>query len=219
MSEHQDDTQGAAFHLSSALDELISQLPQPFSDYASEVKEFRISLADEGDRASALMAAAYLEECLAKLITAFMVDDKKIASQIMSHNGSMGTFSSKIDVAFMIGLISISVHRDMHILRKIRNDFAHIAKPMSFSDHKISSRCSEFHTSQLPPVGIPARSQFNRAMMVAALEISARTITTTHLVPRPSNDINNEGQKAFKRLLAGLKEQGINTEPFDKYAG
>src|SRR5438105_1519183 len=67
----------------------------------AEVTAFRDSLNAETDRGCALMAAAYLDEELQKLFRATFLDDSGVADQLFSPNGPLGTFSARIDLAYM----------------------------------------------------------------------------------------------------------------------
>lgn len=75
-------------------------------------------------------------------------------------NAPLSNFSSRIDFAFRIGIISHQLARDIHIIRKIRNDFAHSYEPRTFEDGKIRDQVNALAISvnlkrrgQLPYVG------------------------------------------------------------------
>jgi DNA-binding MltR family transcriptional regulator len=58
-------------------------------------------------------------------------------------NAPFSSFSSKIDVAYRLGAISNRLCRDLHLVRKIRNDFAHNIEGCHFSDQKVNNRVRE----------------------------------------------------------------------------
>jgi DNA-binding MltR family transcriptional regulator len=62
---------------------------------------------------------------------------------MLNGNGPLATFSSRIGVAYLLGLLPSVIRRDPHLIRKIRNDFAHSAEPLSFQFPAIASRCNE----------------------------------------------------------------------------
>ena len=45
----------------------------------------------------------------------------------------LGTFSTKISIAFFIGLIPEDIYNDLNIIRKIRNEFAHNYDTLTFN--------------------------------------------------------------------------------------
>jgi DNA-binding MltR family transcriptional regulator len=203
--------------LTNALLETIAELPKTkINDHIIEITEFRIGLAAESDRASGLMSAAFLEDYLSRLIGSFMVDDKKVKHDIFSHNGPLGTFSSKIDMAFMLGLISNNTKRDLHLLRKIRNEFAHSAKPLEFTNSAINSRCGELSCAEHIPKTATPRTLFNRSMMVACQEMALTLINLKHIDEKQDKIVPNIGLQAFKGMLSDLKEGGVEIENIEK---
>jgi hypothetical protein len=76
-------------------------MDEPDFDAAAE---FRSTLTDETDRGCALMAAAYLDDRLAELLKAYFVDDLPVAKKVLDLERPLGTFSARIDVAYLLGL-------------------------------------------------------------------------------------------------------------------
>jgi DNA-binding MltR family transcriptional regulator len=107
-----------------------------------DVYEFRSSLDLETDRGCALLAVAYLEEELKVLLKKCLIERPDVDKNIFSYNGPLGTFSSKIEMAFFLGKISGEVKNELHLLRKIRNEFGHSPKPIDFSSQVIKDRCN-----------------------------------------------------------------------------
>ena len=101
-------------------------MPKQYLDEKiEEVAEFRSSLDRETDRGCALLAVSYLEEELKVLLKKCLVERPDVNKYIFSYNGPLGTFSSKIEMAFFLGKISNEVKKELHLLRKIRNDYHH----------------------------------------------------------------------------------------------
>src|SRR5438105_1091543 len=114
-------------------DELIDKFNSKFD----EIFELRKCLTEETDRGVALMVASYLEGELEHLLKNYFIADKKVTDELLSQSGPLGTFSSRIDITYALGLIGSKAHRDLHLLRKIRNDFGHSSKKILFSDSHI----------------------------------------------------------------------------------
>src|SRR4051812_2613930 len=112
------------------LRQVADQLPPGPRERAKEVMDFRASITEETDRGAVLMAAAFLDEKLKELIQRRMVADKKVSRRAFEFNGPLGTFSSRIDFAYLIGLIPKNAQKDLHTIRAIRNQFAHQAAPL-----------------------------------------------------------------------------------------
>jgi DNA-binding MltR family transcriptional regulator len=107
------------------------------------VIEFRNSLNPESDRGCALMAAAFLDAELDTLLRKYVVPNSRVADDLFGQSRPISTFSSRIDLAYLLGLIDPATHRDLHLIRKIRNDFGHVHAPLSFEDKAIAARCRE----------------------------------------------------------------------------
>lgn len=114
-----------------------------FTDGLDAVVRFRGSLNGESDRGCGLMAGAYLDDRLGDLISKTFIDDKNAAEEMLGVNGPLGTFSSRIDCAYLLGLIGPDARRDLHLIRKIRNDFGHKVDPINFEYAPIAGRCRE----------------------------------------------------------------------------
>jgi hypothetical protein len=101
-------------------------------------------LMRESDRGGVLIAAAMLEEALRDLIFAHLVPcATKEDSLLDGPNSAFGSFATKIDGAFRLGLISGTLTRDLHIVRKLRNDVAHAPSDFSYDDHGSQQRIAE----------------------------------------------------------------------------
>ena len=173
-----------------------------------EVMEFRNSLNPETDRGCALMAAAFLDSELELLLRSFVVDNEKAQDEIFSQSKPIGTFSSRIDLAFLLGLISADTRKDLHLIRKIRNDFGHVHRPISFEDQAMSNRCRElkhhFRGNNEPPRKIFISSAVGAlALLHTAMHKRAR------IVERPNPDLNAAKERQTKimsAVMAALEE-------------
>lgn len=141
--------------------------------------EFRSTLTDETDRGCALMAAAYLDDRLAELLKAYFVDDLRVAKKLLEPTQPLGAFSVRIDVVYLLGLLSREHRKALHLIRKIRNDFGHVAKPISFRDQVIADRCKNLeHLSFVKRSS--HRAMFNGAVMAVLAAINVRLRKATH---------------------------------------
>ncbi len=114
----------------------------PFNRF-DDVIEFRNSLNPESDRGCALMAASFLDSELDLLLRQCVVNNHHVIDDIFGQSRPISTFSSRIDLSYLLGLIDSDTHRDLHLIRKIRNDFGHVHTPLSFEERTIAARCRE----------------------------------------------------------------------------
>lgn len=104
----------------------------------------------------------------------------------------IGTFSSRITLAYAIGLITSEEAKDLHRMREIRNRFAHRLNGLSFATQAIRDSCSNFLLVNASkevkknrkffedyPTG--ARSTFNLAVTLAIAAVKERIAKTTRI--------------------------------------
>lgn len=112
-------------------------------------------IISESDRGAVLISASqvdlFLEEAL-KEIAPKNLSNKKIET-IFNYSGALGTFSSRIDMAYFFRIIDKDVCQAIHALRGLRNDVAH--NPKEFSLMANSDRISNlYELGQGIPVGL-----------------------------------------------------------------
>lgn len=89
--------------------------------YSAFVEEFK----GETDRAAVVLGAAKLDLVMYQILKSFLVPSASSKDELMDGDSPLGTFSSKINMMHRLGLIDSSFARALHIIRKIRNSFAH----------------------------------------------------------------------------------------------
>jgi len=151
------------------------------TDFSEDSKRFVEELQKETDRGVALVAAAFINKILETMLGSFFVDDYKIIAQILSNEGSAGTLSRRINLAYALGLMSRKEYKDLSIIRKIRNQFAHLDKPASFNITRINKLCKELTTPRM--VGIinnSSRDIFITTAVFITVTILLRGLTIKH---------------------------------------
>ena len=97
--------------------------------------ETDINLLKESDRGCILVAAAMLDTRLSTIFEERFTQNKiskKLLKSIFSVLGPLGTFSSKIQLAYALNYISRKSHDDLELIRKLRNKAAHTTSDMDF---------------------------------------------------------------------------------------
>lgn len=103
-------------------------------------------IADETPRGMVLVIAAEMDRMLGLAIQNFLNDGAGLKELDKDNQGPISTFSSKINLSHALGVISDKEHRDLHLIRRIRNEFAH-SSSVSLYDQSIKSRISELSMS------------------------------------------------------------------------
>jgi len=96
----------------------------------------------ESDRGVALVAAAFFDATLERLLRArFSSRGNKtvgLMEPLFDVFGPLSTFSSKIRVSYAIDLVQDWMACDLDLIRRIRNEFSHSLEPMTFRNSRIT---------------------------------------------------------------------------------
>jgi len=144
-----------------------------------ELEAFINEFAHEGDRASAILGAAYLDALLEQLISSFLVDDQDAIGELLGVGGSyapLSTFSARITAAYCLGLIDSIQYRDLKTIKRIRNFFAHGLQGLSFQDERIVREFKKLKTHLMAHIPKDIRAKFFLTVMILStdLQIQAR---------------------------------------------
>lgn len=128
-----------------------------FSLSSSSFRQAAATFTSESDRGTALIAVAWVDDALEACLRAFFRDKKnggngdrhrRIVDALLQPDGPLGSFASRIKLAYLLGIITVSLYSDLEIMRKIRNSFAHGRQTVRFSDQSIKDRCRSLAGAQ-----------------------------------------------------------------------
>jgi hypothetical protein len=102
------------------------------------------ALDNDSERAIAILIGSMIENRLERAMLARFCREKKIERRVFSPAGALGTFGAKIDLAFLIGLVSPEGHKNLSILKDIRNLFAHDLDIRDFRSQQIKDKTANF---------------------------------------------------------------------------
>ena len=192
------------------LEQLLPRFGIDASNIPNDLLVLRVVLGRETDRGVALMAAAYLDSQLESLLTKYFVDDARVSADLLSGSGGLSTFSARIDMAYLLALVSPLGRRDLHLIRKIRNEFAHNATLIAFEDEGISARCRELHHDVWKD-DLPPRKKFIRVAMGAAGLIQGAIKSLVHKQPASEipfeTRLSDDKKAALRAALENLDDE------------
>lgn len=113
-------------------------LPDPNDPYFQRLNTFLKASDSESERGKVLVATSLIEEMLAEILRAYLLDGATTNDLFDGGNAPLGTFSAKARLSRSLCLISDEEYRDIDIIRKIRNKFAHSVL-CSFADNQVTS--------------------------------------------------------------------------------
>jgi DNA-binding MltR family transcriptional regulator len=67
----------------------------------------------ESDRGSALIAVAWVDDALEACLRSRFRDEKTIVDSLLRQDGPLGSFSSRIKTAYLLGLVTASLYSDL----------------------------------------------------------------------------------------------------------
>jgi hypothetical protein len=109
------------------------------AEIATAMKE----LEEQSDRGAAIVAASILENHLEVAIQHRLMEiPASIEGNLWGPRGHLSGFQAKIDLGLALGLLTKEGHRDLDIIRQVRNRFAHTPIALTFGDPKIKQLCS-----------------------------------------------------------------------------
>lgn len=123
-------------------------------DYHETIQAFH----GESDRAAAVLAGSFIECFLAKYIRSELVADAK--DELFDNNGPFATYSQRVQTAYAFGMISARAKRDLELIGKVRNHFAHHPLKAAFDKAPVVDWCSTLSTAQVFPM--PGQEQDKR---------------------------------------------------------
>ena len=109
----------------------------------SEFGEFYSEFKNENDRAAVILGTSKLDLLLYQLLVKFLVPNVGSEDELFDGDAPLSTFHAKIQMAYRLGLIDRNFVRALHLIRKIRNSFAHEAIGCDLSSGAHRNRVKE----------------------------------------------------------------------------
>jgi DNA-binding MltR family transcriptional regulator len=95
----------------------------------------------------ALVWASLLDEGFETALRSAMSHlSKNALNDLLTGYGPLSSFSAKIDIAHGMKLITVEHCRDAHLIRRIRNQFAHVTEKLGFDSAKIVEITAQLST-------------------------------------------------------------------------
>lgn len=110
---------------------------------SEEFEKFTQDFKQESDRAAVILGAAQLDLLLYQLLEGFMLPNPSGKDELLEGDSPLATFSSRINACYRLGLIDAEFARALHLIRKIRNSFAHEVSSVSLNSGAHKDRIRE----------------------------------------------------------------------------
>lgn len=162
----------------------------------ADAESWDSEIARESALGQVVLSASLIDDLLRTLIEASLIPEAVKPDLFEGPSAPFGNFSSRTRVAFAFGLIDQNEANVIHLLRKIRNDFAHDFSA-SFGDKKIQSRLREMRNNfpnLIMEQSLDYLEQLRAHVVAIGVRLSARTAQAAAqnpavLVDRPLEDL------------------------------
>jgi hypothetical protein len=111
--------------------------------FSSDTTKFLLSLAKESERSAVVLGVARLDNSLEKLLKSYMHYCIGENDNLFDSDKPLSFFSSKIALAYRLGLIDGDFEHALQMARRIRNEFAHAIEVSSLKDSPNRERLYE----------------------------------------------------------------------------
>lgn len=111
--------------------------------YWEALREFLDEFKDETDRAAVIVGAAKLDLVMHQILQRLFLPNPRTPDELLEGDSPLSTLSAKINILYRLGLIDANFARALHIVRRIRNDFAHEVTGCDLSSGAHSNRVRE----------------------------------------------------------------------------
>jgi hypothetical protein len=98
-----------------------------------DLSEFVLELGKEADRSAVIVGATKIDVTLGKLLKVVLFPSAGGKDDLFDTERPLSEFSAKISLAYRLGLIDHDLEHAIHLIRKIRNDFAHTLEQAKLS--------------------------------------------------------------------------------------
>lgn len=134
--------------------------PDPLTLSAAEqARNVAIPMMTERGRGLVLVGTARLDLALEHVLKAVMAPCSDPDDKLFTPDRSLGSYGAKINLAARLGLIDASIEQALHVIRRVRNDFAHSAGEPSLTEPRHQTRLQRVYSEaeRSPPWWHPSK--------------------------------------------------------------
>ena len=165
------------------------QKPLDWNAFKEFVEEFK----NESDRAAVILGAAKLDALLGQILDRFLLPCTSSTDELLEGDSPLATFSARINICHRLGLISPQFAKSLHLVRRIRNGFAHELAGCSLNSGSHSDRLKSL-LAPLRPLPFYRRfhdrffdkmtpsTEFKACLAMMAARLETRASATTQVL-------------------------------------
>lgn len=123
------------------------------------------------DRAVAIVGAAFVDLVLRDVISAKLLPDDKIMTELFENRGALQDFGSRVTLAYALRLCGSAAYHDLRSIKDIRNAFAHSAEAMDFRHQDVARLCGELWYPKTISISKRPAPDTSRKLYITAIEL------------------------------------------------
>lgn len=108
-----------------------------FETLRQETQKLYNVLNEAPDFVCVLTSTNYLDQTLAGLLKGYLIKSNTADNLLNPLGGALGSFSSRTDLCYTLGLISKDLYKNLRTMGEIRNKFAHSYFERQLDDNEI----------------------------------------------------------------------------------
>ena len=155
---------------------------KPAEQLSTETRELYNVLNNESDLACVVIGAAFLDTTLGTLVARKLIPSS-VTEKLLAPSGALGSFATRADLAYCLGVVKKSHYQDLCKILEIRNQFAHSHLQFGFHHPTVRQLCDQLNEWRVIMLGEPeesldileakelttrARNQFNLSVVFLA---------------------------------------------------
>ncbi len=130
-------------HFCQTLGKVMDSSEEKYQRMAVTMHKVANELKGESERGCVVLAFAWMDDQLTINLRKFLLPSAQKttkADELLGVGRPVGDAATKIDLCLRLGLLHQHTHKSLHMFRRLRNDFAHLASEVSFSMPEIHDR-------------------------------------------------------------------------------
>ena len=129
---------------------------------SEQITAFLDELKSQTDRGAAVIAAAVLDELFQMLLLARLtqIGNERKEALFDKIGAPLSSFSAKIELAFALGIISNEARLAAHLIRDVRNKFAHRIEQLTFDHSEVTELLQKRAPPSVKAMEVSVRDQF-----------------------------------------------------------
>ena len=113
-----------------------------FMEVTDGLDEVLKEIHADSPRATAIVAGTFVQDRLIEVIKSRLVQNDNTFRELFGPGRAIGDFSTQIDLGLLLRIYTAVAQKELHTIRRIRNDFAHRMTAKTFDEQRTSALCA-----------------------------------------------------------------------------